>query len=96
MSPTERSHFHVVKAVVPHRNRKPLLGPKQALWHGELLTSVQWKTHLRVRYPQPLARQAWGRYPAVSMKTVYSALAAWHHAGFTVWVVSHSPSPLPR
>jgi len=33
---------------------------------------------------------------AVSMKTVYSALAAWHPAGFSVWVVSHSSSPLPK
>src|SRR6218665_4139437 len=46
--------------------------------------------------PQPLARKAWGRCPAVSMREIYSALAAWHPAGFSVWVVSHSPDPLPR
>src|SRR6218665_3004291 len=28
------------------------------------------------------------------MKIVYSTLAALHLAGFSVWVVSHSPSPL--
>jgi len=47
-------------------------------------------------FPQPLARQAWSRCLAVSMKTVYSALAAWHPAEFSVWVVSHGSSPLPR
>src|SRR6218665_1015815 len=41
-------------------------------------------------FPQPLARQAWGRCLAVSMKTVYSVIAAWHPVGFSVWVVSHS------
>src|SRR6218665_4212290 len=41
-------------------------------------------------FPQPLARQAWGRCLAVSIKTVYSALVAWHPAGFSDWVVSHS------
>src|SRR6218665_4041780 len=41
-------------------------------------------------FPQPLARQAWGRCPAVSMKTVYSALAAWHPVRFSVWVVSRT------
>src|SRR6218665_89521 len=45
-------------------------------------------------FPQQLARQAWGRCLAISIKTVYSALVAWHPAGFSVWVVSHSPSPL--
>ena len=44
----------------------------------------------------PPARQAWGRCLAVSMKTVYSTLAAWHPTEFSVWVVSHSSSPLPR
>src|SRR6218665_2066637 len=44
-------------------------------------------------FPQPLAKQAWGRCLAISIKTVYSSLVAWH-PGFSVWVVSHSPSPL--
>jgi len=35
-------------------------------------------------FSQPLARKAWGRCPAVSMKTVHSAVAAWHPAGFSV------------
>jgi len=47
-------------------------------------------------FPQPLARQAWGSCLAVSMKTIYYALVAWHPAGLSVWVVSHSSSPLPR
>jgi len=46
--------------------------------------------------PQPLVRKAWGRCPAVSMNEIYSALMAWHPAGFSVWVVSHSPDTLPR
>src|SRR6218665_477607 len=40
--------------------------------------------------PQPLARKAWGWCPAVSMREIYYALAAWHPAGCSVWVVSHS------
>ena len=47
-------------------------------------------------FPQPLARKAWGRFPAVSMREIYSALAAWYPSGFSVWVVSHSTDPLPR
>src|SRR6218665_3239151 len=34
-------------------------------------------------FPQALARQAWGRCLAILMKAVYSALAAWHPAGFS-------------
>src|SRR6218665_450813 len=43
--------------------------------------------------PQPLARKAWDRFPAISLMEIYSTLAAWHPAGFSVWVVSHSPDP---
>src|SRR6218665_3147152 len=42
-------------------------------------------------FPQPwhLQSRRGGRCPAVSMKAVYSAFAAWNPAGFSVWVVSH-------
>src|SRR6218665_1976922 len=52
--PTERSRFPVRVASCP-----PLLGPKRALRHGELLAAVQRKTHRRDRPPS--CQQACGK-----------------------------------
>jgi len=90
--PMEHSRFLLHKASIPPsscwaRNERCGTWNLWPQFRGKLISRL---------VPQPLARQAWGRCLAVSMKTIYSALAAWQLAGFSVWVVSHSSSPLPR
>jgi len=63
--------------------------------YGRLLAAVHGNSLAKV-FPQPFARKAWGRCLAVSMRVIYYTLAAWHPAGFSVWIVSHSTDPLHR
>src|SRR6218665_316176 len=75
---------------MPQRGAMPLPCRR----HGSGIEDME--ASLASVFLQPLARKAWGRCPTVSMREIYSALAEWHPVEFSVWVVSHSPDPLPR
>src|SRR6218665_2710694 len=92
LPPMEHSHFLIHEASSP----QTAVGPETSVAARRTFGHSAEENSSAGSFPQPLARQAWGRCLAVSKKTVYSALAAWHPVGLSVWVVSHGPSPLPR
>jgi len=69
----ERCRFHVkaLEVSVP-RHFPGHVGPGVEDMEGSLANV----------FHQLLTRKAWGRCPAVSMREIYYALAAWHPAGF--------------
>src|SRR6218665_2361535 len=78
LPPMEHSHFLIHEASSP----QTAVGPETSVAARRTFGHSSEENSSAGSFPQPLARQAWGRCLAVSMKTIYSALAALHPAGF--------------